>query len=183
MSERQDWQRLALSARARRARESVAVWVAGPVENLRECVHETRVRLPAVLRSRATDWDDSGHAVRALIDTGCTTTAIRADIAARLGLPTVGFATVHTGSSGRKRGVPCSVVLAEIQLEDQQGRELRLQHEFLTLDMAVELLLGMDVLHGGALSVDLVDGVWEWTRFGGADDRAFGPRSPDSTPH
>lgn len=171
MREGSYWQSFAASAAERRARESFSVWVAGPVDTSWECVHELKVSRPTQLAHARGATSRRERALRAIIDTGCNATAIRADLAAELGLPPIGMIAVHTGSSGKEQGVACQVVLAELRLVDPAGQELVIQHDLTTLDMSDEVLLGMDLLRGGVLDVDLVDGVWQWKAYRSSSGR------------
>jgi predicted aspartyl protease len=99
--------------------------------------------------------------LHAIVDTGCTHTAIREDIAAELGLPMVDSCVVNTASSGRS-GAQRPIVLGIVLIHETSKRQAIAQRRLITSDMPDEMLLGMDLLDGGILTVDLVSNVWEW---------------------
>lgn len=96
--------------------------------------------------------------VRAIIDTGATNSAIRADIAAALGLPIIGTQLVDTASTGGK-AIPCDTFLGKLWL----GQPIVTTVKQLTvMPLKDEMLFGMDAILGGILTVDMVSGVWSW---------------------
>jgi predicted aspartyl protease len=99
--------------------------------------------------------------LRAIVDTGCTHTAIREDIAAELGLPMVDSCVVGTASSGRS-GEQRPIVVGIVLIHESSRRQAIAERRLITSDMPDEMLLGMDLLDGGILTVDLVTNVWEW---------------------
>lgn len=99
--------------------------------------------------------------LRAIVDTGCTHTAIREDIAAELGLPMVDSCVVGTASSGRS-GEQRPIVVGLVLIHESSKRQATAERRLITQDMPDEMLLGMDLLDGGILTVDLVLKVWEW---------------------
>jgi len=101
------------------------------------------------------------RSVRAIVDTGCTHTAIRMDVAAELGLPIVDQCVVATASSG-VAGETRPMVLGLVLVFENPMREAIAERKFIAQDMADEMLLGMDLLDGGILRVDLVNKTWEW---------------------
>jgi hypothetical protein len=147
-------------ARARLQRPFSA-WFGGAIVELRECVLQVEVAKPAVGWSTTGGRSVAPRTLGAIIDTGCTTTAIRADVAAELGLPPIGIVEVRTASSG-DGSIPSQTVLASLCLRDPRGRELNVQCELVVQSMYDEMLLGMDRLAGGVLTVDLVQGLWDW---------------------
>lgn len=163
-----DWQSVSRAAAATRATEPFFLWIAGPVErtddSFRECVCELGVsRASELPRVHGT----TGHytrKLRAIVDSGCTNTSIRIDIAAELGLQPVGIVQVHTGSSGAD-AIECQTVMADVRLVDPAGREILTRFELTAMDMADEMLLGMDLLTGGVLNIDLIVGVWDWKHY------------------
>jgi hypothetical protein len=164
------WQEAARTASELRRRQPFHLWIAGPVEVsvdgdvFRQCVHELTVARPAVLPLLGSGAGQPARTLRAVVDTGCTSTAIRADLAAELGLPPVGIIDVNTSSSGGE-SIPCQTVMADLRLADATGSEILVRHALIVMDMSDELLLGMDLLGGGVLTIDLVDGVWDWKRY------------------
>jgi predicted aspartyl protease len=162
-----DWQAAAEEAALARGARPILVWLAGPVDReadgFRECAAELLVSRPVELPPPDGAADQPARTLRAIIDTGCTDTSIRADLAAELGLPPIGIIEVRTGSSGADT-IECQTVLADILLVDSRGRQLRIRQTLTVLDMADEMLLGMDLLSGGVLSVDLIAGIWDWKR-------------------
>ena len=125
----------------------------GPIINGRECLLKVRISTPPGV-------DHKNRTVTALVDTGCTMTAIRAELAAALGLPTIRTTKASTASSG-KNPVECDVVIAELALESD-GRTIKSYRELVVADMEDDLLFGMDALFGGVLTVDLAKGRWTW---------------------
>lgn len=93
--------------------------------------------------------------VSAIVDTGCTTSAIRPGIAQVLGLPIVGATQVAVAGRPSLR---CELVKAQIVLPSGVTWPRRLTVAAMDHDM----LWGMDLLAGGVLTVDLVAGRWEW---------------------
>lgn len=93
--------------------------------------------------------------VSAIVDTGCTTSAIRPGIAQALGLPVVG--TTQVAVAGRP-SLRCELVKAQIVLPSGVTWVRRLTVAAMDHDM----LWGTDLLAGGVLTVDLVAGRWEW---------------------
>ena len=93
--------------------------------------------------------------VSAIVDTGCTTSAIRPGIAQALGLPVVGATQVAVAGRPSLR---CELVKAQIVLPSGVTWPRRLTVAAMDHDM----LWGMDLLAGGVLTVDLVSGRWEW---------------------
>jgi predicted aspartyl protease len=94
--------------------------------------------------------------VTAIVDTGCTISTIRADMAAALGLPLQGRATVATANGTRQ----CDVVLAELFLKSR-GKTVRSLRQLAIAPTLNEMLFGMDAMEGGVLTVDCVGRVWE----------------------
>lgn len=160
-----DWQHVARTAAAERAVQPFFLWIAGPVErnedSFRECACELSVSRPSELPHVRGTAGQPVRALRAIVDSGCTNTSIRLDIAAELGLPPIGIAEVHTGSSGED-AIACQTVMADVRLVDPNGREILIRYELTAMDMADEMLLGMDLLTGGVLNIDLIVGVWDW---------------------
>lgn len=142
----------------RRRLAYVAVF-GGEVMGGRECVLEVHV-------SRPYGAPDQGgilvppRKATAIIDTGCTDTAIRYELAAEIGLPVIGQKEVDTASSG-EGSVMCPTVLAALHLRDLRGREIVTQRELTAHDMKDDILFGMDLLAGGILTVDLVGLRWD----------------------
>lgn len=93
--------------------------------------------------------------VSAIVDTGCTTSAIRPGIAQALGLPVLGATQVAVAGRPSLR---CELVKAQIVLPSGVTWPRRLTVAAMDHDM----LWGMDLLAGGVLTVDLVAGRWEW---------------------
>lgn len=99
--------------------------------------------------------------VRAVVDTGCTDSALRLDIVAELGLPVIDIVPVGTASSG-SQPQDTQRVAAIVLIFESVAREAIEQTRLLAADMDDEMLLGMDLLAQGILIVDCVHGVWEW---------------------
>lgn len=99
--------------------------------------------------------------LRAIVDTGCTSTAIRMDIAAELGLPAIGRSHVRTASTGGGYE-ECSTVMGLFLIYETTMREAIAEHEVIAQDMADDMLFGMDLLDGGILTVDMVKHKWLW---------------------
>ena len=96
--------------------------------------------------------------ITAVIDTGCTNSAIRRDVADALGLPIIGTAPVATASSGTDV-VTRDVVLARLLVGRERFHALR---QLAICPMSNEMLFGMDAMAGGVLTIDMVRGTWEW---------------------
>lgn len=94
-------------------------------------------------------------AVSAVIDTGCTTSAIRPGLAQSLGLPVIGSTQVTV--AGRE-ALRCDLVQALVVLPGGEATVRRLTVAAMSHDM----LFGMDLLAGGVLTVDVDAGKWEW---------------------
>lgn len=135
-----------------REKQKVHTRLSGRVEAGRECILELRLSHPA-------ESDHSkARVVRAIIDTGATNSAIRADIAAALGLPIIGTQLVDTASTGGK-AIPCDTFLGKLWL----GQPIVTTVKQLTvMPLKDEMLFGMDAILGGILTVDMVSGVWSW---------------------
>lgn len=99
--------------------------------------------------------------VEALVDTGCTNTSIRADVAQAVGLPVIGKAQVSTASSNQST-VTCDVVMGVLSIPRSDKGTVSRPIPLTIAPMAEPMLLGMDALRGGVLTVDLVNGVWDW---------------------
>lgn len=118
--------------------------------------HECRLELMVCNPSD----DRINEHVTAIIDTGCTRTAIREDIATRLQLPQSGVAQVH-GFGGVQTA---AIVVAKIVVASGTEAVSALSEVAIgkTSEMRDEMLFGMDGLAGGVLTVDGVLGTWRW---------------------
>lgn len=98
--------------------------------------------------------------VSALVDTGCTITSIRPDIAQQLGLPQIDTVRVHTASTGDD-GHACPLVVCRVRIA--QDPKFTQMLKVAVAPMRDEMLFGMDLLAGGVLVVDTLHGIWHWT--------------------
>jgi hypothetical protein len=163
-------------------------WIGGEVVEGRECVFDMHISRPSV--GAAPDGKPSlvqgggiivpPRKVRAVVDTGCTNTAIRYELAAELGLPVVGSTAVETASSGSSP-VPCPTVLADLALMDPRNIVIQVTHELVAQDMSDDVLLGMDLLIGGVLTVDMVHLRWDWKCYVLGPQPASASASPSSS--
>lgn len=117
-----------------------------------ECRIELLVRNPSD--------DGLNKQITGVIDTGCTSNAIRSDLVDVLKLPQIDERDVH-GFGGKKRS---PVVLAKITVITEQGQVSKLT-EMVVGDedeMRDLLLFGMDSIAGSVLTVDGIKNKWEW---------------------
>lgn len=104
--------------------------------------------------------DKLNQQITAIIDTGCTGTAIRSDIVSALNLPLIGQADVHA-FGGVKRS---PVVLLKQVVVTVEGTVSRLTQAIVgdEAEMRDEMLFGMDSMVGSVLTVDGIRNRWEW---------------------
>jgi predicted aspartyl protease len=98
--------------------------------------------------------------VRAVIDTGCTRTTIRPDIAAELSLPVHDKAQAYVANS--KLPQQTFTVRAVLGLPRPGLSYLIRPFSLMVSDGHDEMLFGMDALRGGILTVNCVQGTWRW---------------------
>lgn len=98
--------------------------------------------------------------VRAIIDTGCTVGAIRYDLALQLGLTQVDLQEVENTTSGDSTQT-WPVFAAKVTI-DAIGARLSVVVELVAQDMRDDVLVGLGMLKGGILTVDYVQGIWDW---------------------
>lgn len=144
------------SERAKKKRQAQAaktphMVLGGPVVNGRECRFKMIICHP--------HSNSPQSRVDALVDTGCTVSAIRADIAQALGLPVIDRTQVNTAGGP----VITDRVLARCVLYSPDGTGVeKLWRLVCVPDMIDDLLYGMDLMAGGTLKVNLVAGNWQW---------------------
>ena len=102
----------------------------------------------------------------AIIDTGATTSVIRRDIAEELRLPIVDTrVSVYRPVVGEESAgfAETESVILRIYYLNGADRERRVVTALLSeVQSRDEMLIGMDALEGGVLTVDLVRGEWSW---------------------
>lgn len=163
-------------------------FIGGKVEGARECVMEVMIARPLHAPPTGKVVVDPVRA-RAIIDTGATDSSVRFDLAARIGLPVVDQRIVSSATSGED-DVICPVVLADLYVRDIRGQQLRLfAQELIASEMSDDMLLGMDLLSGGVLTVDMLYGTWNWKYYApaavpdGDSSRVLGAGDPPVPPH
>ncbi len=103
---------------------------------------------------------------RALLDTGTTHTLVSPNLARRLKLVMAGLIPVRHATSDDP--VICLTSEADIILVGEDRRAFTVP-SFVILapaEMDYDVIIGMNTLAGGILTVDLIDDVWEWRRPG-----------------
>lgn len=136
----------------------------GPIESGRECALTLEIAKPGLMPLAGAPLPGllaPPRRITAIIDTGCTNSAIRYDLAAELGLPVIGRREVSTASSGSEP-IDCATVAADVVMTDPNDLQAHVFSELIVQDMEDDMLLGMDLLGGGVLTVDLVSGFWDW---------------------
>lgn len=97
--------------------------------------------------------------VKALIDTGATSSSINDALAAQLGITGRGKAQIQ-GAGGLHA---CNTAPAMIGFKLANGNIIGRSIDVAILPMSVPLLFGMSEITPGYLVVDGVNGVWRWT--------------------
>ncbi len=122
--------------------------VSGKVENL-QCNLDVGIRAPG----------STGPATRAtaLVDTGATSLAIRADLMKKLRLPVIDNTLVATASGTEQ----CAVVALELFLQSGNQTIGKIVKAVVAPNMLEPILFGMKEMVGGVLKVDRINGVWE----------------------
>lgn len=106
--------------------------------------------------------------VRALIDTGAMTSGIGSGLARELGIVTHGTESV-IGIEGNELPYPVASVFLRFPVEG--GRSISDAFDLLVLPGDEQIVLGMDVLRLGRLTIDGPSGVWAWTLLESSLDR------------
>ncbi len=169
------WQASVRAAEARRAHLTWHLWIGGLIESGRECALTLEIAKPGLIPLPGEPLPgllSPPRRIKAIIDTGCTNSAIRYDLAAELGLPVIGRREVSTASSGSEP-IDCPTVAADVLMTDPNRLQVHVFSELVVQDMEDDMLLGMDLLGGGVLTVDLVAGYWDRKYYGP-------PKEPDS---
>ena len=120
----------------------------------RQCLLKVRVSSPPGVTPH------KSKILTAIIDTGATSSSIRAELAKDLCLPVISTAKVATASSGTEP-VVCDV-MASVMTVESDGEKASQFRPVTVQDMSCDLLFGMDALAGGILTVDSVKGRWSW---------------------
>jgi predicted aspartyl protease len=126
----------------------------GKVINGRECQFKLLVGRPSMPDNAA-----GALPITAIIDTGCTHSAICRDLATKLQLPVTGTTKVISVN----QVFTTDVVTAKLIIPGGRGNDAVGTFVQLSLaDLQGEMLFGMDLLNGGILTVNMVDGTWDW---------------------
>ena len=146
--ERERKKRKRAKAQAQAAAQAEQLVLSGKVQNL-QCNLDLFIRAPG---SR----DDPSRAT-AIVDTGATSLAIRADLVQKLGLPVIGNTRAATPTGTEQR----TVVAAELFLQSGNRTIGKTVQAVVYPNMIDPILFGMAEMVGGVLKVDMIKGVWE----------------------
>lgn len=161
------WQASVHAAEARRAQLTWHLWIGGPIENGRECALILEISKPGLIPLPGEPLPGllaPPRQITAIIDTECTNSVVRYDLAAELDLPVIGRREVSTASSGSEP-IDCLTVAADLLMTDPKQLQAHVFSELVVRDMEDDMLLGMNLIGGGVLTVDPVAGFWDWKHY------------------
>ena len=134
--------------RAKAEAQAEQLVLSGKVQNL-QCNLDLFIRAPG-------STDDPSRAT-AVVDTGATSLAIRADLVQELGLPVIGQVEAATPTGSEQR----TVVAAELFLQSGNRTIGKTVQAVVYPNMIDPILFGMAEMVGGVLKVDMIKRVWE----------------------
>ncbi len=146
--ERERKKRKRAKAAAQAATQAEHLVLSGKVQNLQCNLH---------LFIRAPGSTEAPSPTTAVVDTGATMLAIRADVVQKLSLPVIGNATTATPSGTEQR----TVVAAELFLQSGDRTIGKTVQAVVYPNMIDPILFGMKEMVGGVLKVDMSKGEWE----------------------
>ena len=146
--EREGKKRKRAKAEAQAAVQAKDVVLSGKVQN-RQCNLELLIRAPGSTEAPAR--------ATAIVDTGATSLAIRADLVQKLRLPVIGYVEAATPTGTEQ----CTVVAAELFLQSGNRTIGKTVQAVVYPNMIDPILFGMAEMVGGVLKVDMIKRVWE----------------------